>query len=133
MRKIIFRGKTPDGEWVYGDLTTMFSIMVDDPSIIQDDNDIKYVTPESVGQFIGLTDKDGREIYEGDIITIGGKYPKLIRYIREYASFCVANLNDVGNEDEYDIWQQINDVWWGNRATRIKVAGNEHDNPEMLL
>jgi uncharacterized phage protein (TIGR01671 family) len=130
MRTIKFRGKTSDGEWLYGDLTTALGWSAE-PSIIEENSHNEHVTPESVGQFIGLTDKDGREIYEGDIITIGGKYPKLIRYLDEFAGFCLANTEDL-KICWKNIWQPITPVWWDEFKREMLIIGNEHDNPEML-
>lgn len=61
MRKIIFKGKTIDSkEWIYGDLTHVGN---NECAI----NGTK-VSPESVGQFTGLTDAFGTDVYEGDLI-----------------------------------------------------------------
>lgn len=122
-REILFRGKRVDnGKWVEGNYSIDVSGRVD---ILPIDNLVFFeVIPETVGQFTGLTDKNGKKIFEGDIITddpenLSFKNFYGVKYNEDKASFYVEDEN----HEEY-----LGEVW----DTDIVVIGNIHDNPELL-
>lgn len=123
-RKIVFRGKSKrNGEWLYGDLE--YNRQKDIARIHTYNKDGMYegqkiVDAETVGQFTGLFDKNGKEIYEGDIIRVNPT-DSGIRYVKwdgKYAQFVSQMLH---NEQYYLI--SHNDS---------QVIGNVHDNPDLL-
>lgn len=135
MREIKFRGKAMPhiGEdlWVQG---YFFKDLCKGKLIpfITDGANMIPVMLDTIGQYTGLKDKNGKEIYEGDIISVNGKYPKLIRYIDEWASYCLANLTDLDCDLKTRHWQQVSPCWWTDYKREIKVIGNVYDNPELL-
>ena len=122
-RQIIFRGKRLDnGEWVYGDLE--YNSAKNIVRIHTYDNNGEYlmqhlVQPDAVGQFTGLTDKNGKEIYEGDILDFNGIAVE-VRFVRGVFAF----LAD-GNLDEELCGDCRTDLF-------AKVIGNIYENSDML-
>lgn len=125
MREILFRGKhTSSGKWIIS------------PSIRQEADGSVYllvkrtwyqVDPETVGQYTGLTDKNGNKIFEGDIVEflyndfiIRGK----VFYLESESAFVVY----------YELSEQrlfIHSKTLCN-CNNAKVIGNIYDNPELL-
>lgn len=125
MRTILFRGKVSDepNEWVYGDFVsgdTIFQRKAHDGSKACDMGMFK-VDRKTVGQFAGLTDKNGQMIFEGDIVkgcwgTIFSVY-----YDVCYLQFRARRSN--GSERAIDYY---------NGRGGLEVIGNIYDNSELL-
>jgi uncharacterized phage protein (TIGR01671 family) len=155
MREIKFRGKdSKTGEWRHGSLVYYpdnglgdEAAYIFDPHetdagnaevIIEEDSEttehfspiIWNVIPSTIGQYTGLKDKNGNEIYEGDIVQFMDGYRIIddwdeyinrgtIFYDTEYACFGTTNLNQIDMKDLID-------------NADYEVIGNIHDNPELL-
>ncbi len=87
-------------------------------------------------QYTGLKDKNGKEIYEGDIFRIilsdGSHLDKVVKWIDEKARFCCANIPEIPNEKYWDIWNDMRQEWI-NKRDNFEVIGNIHENPELLI
>ena len=125
MRTIKFRGKSIlTDEWLYGDLVhsadnKRFGILVND----KDSYDECEVAPETVGQFTGLYDKDGKEIYEGDILRFGNSPSGVceVKWNESIAAFCICFYfeGEIGSRPL-------------GGGVEFAIIGNIHDNPELL-
>ena len=126
MREILFRGKRRDnGEWVYGNYA--FTDSNGKQHFIFQNIAFEYlVIPETIGQYTGLTDKNGREIFEGDIV--------IDKYSKEKFGFVgVVIYNPKLTQFQiYSDKQPGYVVNLGGRAQSVKVLGNIHDNPELV-
>lgn len=121
-REILFRGKrTDNGEWIYGDLRQW-----SETSMGICDRDLKHtfpVRPETVGQFTGHTDKNGKRIWEGDIARYTNKYgtPAFYEVVWDN-EFFAPMLQLVGS---------CRGFWLPGMNELVEVIGNIHD-PELL-
>lgn len=118
-RTIKFRGKRIDnGEWVYGYLA--------DEDYINDIDSIDLssieVDKDTVGQFTGLFDKNGKEIYEGDIIK-GFDITIEVWYSEDKACF-MAEMKEPQND--------MVDILGGYDTARMEIIGNIYDHPELI-
>ena len=137
MREILFRGKSVnDGRWIYGDLsnygdyraittTRGFSII-----------DSCEVIPETVGQYTGLTDKNGKRVFEADILSLQCADEKLRPYPVYFGTY---NVDGFGNDFHIGFYTKHfgEDISLGfladsNGPTDFEVIGNIFDNPELL-
>ena len=133
MREILFRGKrTNNGDWVYGDFvhgnerkSLRDSIFVYD-SETQSFNDYE-INPSTLGQYTGLTDKNGKRIFEGDIVKAQDEILG--------SPFCDGmNGKVVYDEAAYfiELKDPMNSQWLYDECAVYEVIGNIHDNPELL-
>lgn len=145
-REIKFRGKRlEDGEWVHGDLlhicggcviyhgSSTESELMEDSSNLAIGlymNEVSPVVTNTVGQFTGLCDKNGKEIYEGDILMCIGQREdnKERKYLRKVlfknGSFCMS-------VPEYGVNSSLY-AHVVNGKLNWEVIGNIYDNPELM-
>lgn len=153
-REIKFRGKMiPENEWIFGTIlripappvcfgkseTDKYYIQFPDPRYMPDWN-MPYkmvqgeVNPDTIGQYTGLHDKNGKEIYEGDIVLYedwemayegGGNDSFINKGIVEYCEDnCCYNVTERQTVDITDVLYKDNED--------LEVIGNIYDNPELL-
>ena len=130
-REILFRGKrTDNGEWVEGYLcechhkdTGKYDYAIQE--MFENGYIMHEVIPETVGQYTGLTDKNGQKIFEGDIVKGDREYFTYThpygRVIYDGGQFLIA-FDDVLEDIEC----------LGAWANAVEIIGNIYDNPELL-
>ena len=148
MKEILFRGKTNAGKWVYGSLILAGSYCCILESI---DGEATPVIPETVSQYTGLKDKNGKKIFEGDILKTrkdAMHTEKLKGYFGYDSEGYPQKIPGYTGESEYQYNTQVDcyaEVVSDSRsgyylsgssmfvdAICNEVVGNIHDNPELL-
>lgn len=137
MRQIKFRGRTLPNTWFYGKLVQIYDdcrIQFKDSIIdVNSGKTIEYyrsvsVAPSTVGQFTGLHDRNGKEIYEGDVVDVitffttprdkeMGRTRAVIEFDKDQASF-IAKARST--------------TFAMTCANNMEIIGNIHDNPEQI-
>ena len=119
MREILFRGKRVDnGEWVQGDFVSS-GCGIAYTDYLNEHGDIGEVfckvIPETVGQFTGLTDKNGKKIFEGDIVDC---------FSSDYVGRPKINTIKVKDMTDY------NTMVYLNCSNELEIIGNIQDSPK---
>ena len=151
-REILFRGKLSHSDkWIEGNLLIAnndkpyiipSAVLEPDGHHLRIDSDSAYwIIPETIGQFTGLTDKNGVKIFEGDII----KYTEHSNYLlksfiadvsyKDYLasfSYLKHGLDDNGFEQPLIHFFNEVDEFEEDMLPYIEVIGNIHDNPELI-
>ena len=142
MRESLFRGKTDDGRWVEGCLICApnYTCILEAEEKVHPmdypylDGELGFfdgkatpIAPETVGQFTGLTDKNGKKIFEGDIMRYAYSQQP-VNCVVTFGKFncdcgeCMCGWHLYDGENRF-----FNDNLFG-----FEVIGNIHDNPELL-
>ena len=126
MREILFRGKCKtDNEWLYGFpyVTRKNAVKINWYCSEFGSMRTDEVDPETVGQYTGLTDKNGVKIFEGDIVErVSDGERAVISWLKYSACFGLS----------FDGWCCGFDNYDDNLPSDFEVIGNIHDNSEIL-
>ena len=142
MREILFRGKCLDnGKWAEGfvvasrentysngfEMITVDGINYDELDNYIPDFTSYAVDPSTIGQYTGLKDKNGKKIFEGDIVRCMTKYGGDIGIVTFKDGKFVIYWQ---SEYHYPKCRKITDYYYVN--ARTKIMGNIYDNPELI-
>ena len=126
MRELKFRGKSvKTGEWVYG-----FYVGYSESSgyiygDYIDKDEVFEVDAKTVGQFAGLIDKNGKEVYEGDVV----------RYQEDVKEY-MATVSPYYGNNLYFVWENTFEVPTNTDVfgckEELEIVGNIHENPELI-
>jgi len=133
MREILFRGKRKDnGKWIEGDLrqdkdlgesyVSGWNYYYTDRTGAEREPFEHEVIPETVGQYTGLKDTNGRKIFEGDIVRYGTNIYEVVFETRCGCGYFGIKMSHI------ETWNFCNIT----PANLMEIIGNIHDNPELL-
>lgn len=142
MRDYLFRGKRKDnGEWVYWNIYGEFctskgrrtrltrNTYCSEKYFYHIDEIKQLIDPETVGQYTGLTDKNGKKIFEGDIVS------RYVNQLDKRVNASVKNNTTVASWTcEFFLYKDKKEVFLANRVGKndCYIVGNIYDNPELL-
>lgn len=130
MREILFRAKAinrvkgreyrtnyHNGDWVYGLITKLHDEKYNFPAEMRNEHGINGIEVDykTIGQYIGIADKNGAKIFEGDIV-------RVIAGVESYGIY---------EFDKIIIVEDIRDLMMFENAEPLEIIGNIHDNPEL--
>ncbi len=154
MREILFRGKRKDnGEWVEGVFFPPANTIItfcNSGSKEAPNFDDYEVIQETVGQYTGFSDNNGKKIFEGDIVRYcdeNGYYVEedtvfIWKVVLECGAFGIGCDSELPLDFAYwcdnDNFVSLWEIYWnmnccgGGKLPMLEVIGNVYDNPEML-
>lgn len=123
MREILFRGKFGN-EWKYGFLSIEPQGLVIKEQYKNNTSNVWHIDADTVGQYTGMTDKNGTKIFEGDIVNFSNRPDNgdygAVQYDADETEFGIV----------YDsIYEGLGRHY---HSKDIEVIGNIYDNPERL-
>ena len=135
MREIEFRGKRPDnGEWVYGRGYLADNGTIGYPASIYSDKhgEWRKICGETLGQYTGLKDKNGKKIFEGDIMgQLFHDYDENTEIVYKHGVLCAKPIS----KEKYRPLNAFDCCGWlpvTDPSYNFEVIGNIHDNPDLL-
>ena len=123
MRDIKFRAYNPRDKKMHCDITGFEFFGDGNMSGVFIDGIFFLIEEVELMQYTGLKDKNGKEIYEGDIILIDkeNQIKGQVKYSEKYAGFIITNTNSIADEAE-----NLSDY------IEVEILGNIYDNPDLL-
>lgn len=126
MREILFRGKRIDnGKWVVG-MLARYNSKFNTANMVDEFEILVPVISETVGQYTGLTDKNGKKIFEGDIVK-DEQVQLFSKVVYATSQDGFDGISGFMVDDIDDGMQNYNGFWH-----LVEIIGNIHDNPELL-
>ena len=125
MKTIKFKGKSlEDGEWNYGDLSHVANQTLVKNNPCRDKRPVFTfaVAPDTVGQYTGFLDKDGKEVYEGDILRYNNS-TFAVEWSEDLGAFTLRAIREKGKCDDIPLGVIL-------KYIRFIIIGNIHDKQE---